>query len=214
MSDGFGPSPQPDLPFDCDQPKHEHNLVGSDEHGSIAPSDLPAGSDEHESIALSDLPAGSDGLGPDPQFDLTYFWDRYDEASSSSSSKLAQETSSSEHSDQKPRPVKTMKRLFICCDGTWQNAIGTNRPLTNVARFARSVKRKGHDDAVQIVYYASGVGSKPDNTTKAPKSVFQWMSDIPAVGQWFGNKFTRYHGGTTGAGKNPLCHYQNQLELD
>jgi Uncharacterized alpha/beta hydrolase domain (DUF2235) len=197
MSDGFGPDSQSDLSYVWDQPKHERNLVGSDELGSVA---------------RSDLPAGSNGLGPDPQYNVSDFWDD-DEASSSSSSKLVQETSSSEHGDREPGPVKTMKRLFICCDGTWQNAIGTNRPLTNVARFARSVKRKGWDDVVQIVYYASGVGSKPDNTTKTPKSVFQWMSDIPAVGQWFGNKFTKFHGGTTGAGKNPLCHYQSQLEL-
>ncbi|WDK17127.1 hypothetical protein CGRA01v4_08410 [Colletotrichum graminicola] len=38
-----------------------------------------------------------------------------------------------------------MKRLFICCDGTWQNASGTITPLTNVAKLARAVIRLGND---------------------------------------------------------------------
>ncbi|KAF3798422.1 hypothetical protein GCG54_00013162 [Colletotrichum gloeosporioides] len=38
------------------------------------------------------------------------------------------------------------KRLFICCDGTWQNASGTTTPLTNVAKLARAVFRLGEDD--------------------------------------------------------------------
>ncbi|KFH44864.1 hypothetical protein ACRE_043090 [Hapsidospora chrysogenum ATCC 11550] len=74
------------------------------------------------------------------------------------------------------------KRLFVCCDGTWNNAAGTAAPLTNVAKLARCVYRLGDDchgipapgtlvrhgipsDAArygfvrQIVYYSSGVGS-------------------------------------------------------
>jgi hypothetical protein len=77
------------------------------------------------------------------------------------------------------------KRLFVCCDGTWQNASGSVAPLTNVAKLARAVYRLGEDDfqvpegdhninnnwgsgaahdrygvVRQIVYYSSGVGSK------------------------------------------------------
>jgi len=55
-----------------------------------------------------------------------------------------------------------MKRLFVCCDGTWKSASGSIAPPTNVARFARSVDRHGIDSAQavpQIVYYAGGVGT-------------------------------------------------------
>ncbi|KAK8003266.1 hypothetical protein PG989_002985 [Apiospora arundinis] len=76
------------------------------------------------------------------------------------------------------------KRLFICCDGTRNNASGTVDPLTNVAKFARAIYRTGGDEfkvptkeAViqfscnsdedkrfgnvrQLVYYSSGVGTR------------------------------------------------------
>ncbi|KAK8856017.1 hypothetical protein PGQ11_011929 [Apiospora arundinis] len=76
------------------------------------------------------------------------------------------------------------KRLFICCDGTRNNASGTVDPLTNVAKFARAIYRTGNDEfkvptkkAVmqfthanseekrfgnvrQLVYYSSGVGTR------------------------------------------------------
>jgi uncharacterized protein (DUF2235 family) len=57
-----------------------------------------------------------------------------------------------------------MKRLVICCDGTWNDAdLGTN--FTNVVRMARAVAT--HDarngKAIpQIVYYHSGVGAGGD----------------------------------------------------
>jgi uncharacterized protein (DUF2235 family) len=76
------------------------------------------------------------------------------------------------------------KRLFVCCDGTWQNASGSVAPLTNVAKLARAVYRLGEDHfqvpegdhnidtdwgsgaehdrygvVRQIVYYSSGVGA-------------------------------------------------------
>lgn len=69
---------------------------------------------------------------------------------------------------------QTKKRIFICCDETWQNAIGTNRPLTNVAGFVCSITPTDADGIMQIVYYASGIGSKPDNTTEMPKSIAEW----------------------------------------
>ncbi|OAA60699.1 hypothetical protein ISF_05738 [Cordyceps fumosorosea ARSEF 2679] len=74
------------------------------------------------------------------------------------------------------------KRLFVCCDGTWNNASGASAPLTNVAKLARAVSRYGRDAfqlpenllaeselprenqrygvVRQIVYYSSGVGTQ------------------------------------------------------
>ncbi|ETI28542.1 hypothetical protein G647_00992 [Cladophialophora carrionii CBS 160.54] len=55
------------------------------------------------------------------------------------------------------------KRLFVCCNGTWKNASGTAKLLTNVARFARAVDRYGiHTEfsasaITQVIYYSGGV---------------------------------------------------------
>lgn len=51
------------------------------------------------------------------------------------------------------------KRFFICCDGTWQDGVNNDGPLTNVARFARCLKPRSQDGFLQIVYYDSGVGN-------------------------------------------------------
>jgi uncharacterized protein (DUF2235 family) len=50
-----------------------------------------------------------------------------------------------------------MKRLVVCCDGTW------NRPdeksPTNVAKIALAVADRGEDDAPQLVLYHRGLGT-------------------------------------------------------
>jgi uncharacterized protein (DUF2235 family) len=53
-----------------------------------------------------------------------------------------------------------MKRLVICCDGTWQS-LGRDR-LTNVALAARAVSPRDADGNPQIVYYGAGVGVSLD----------------------------------------------------
>jgi uncharacterized protein (DUF2235 family) len=50
-----------------------------------------------------------------------------------------------------------MKRLIICCDGTWQRLYGG--ALTNVALTARAVAARDADSHPQIVYYSRGVGA-------------------------------------------------------
>jgi len=57
------------------------------------------------------------------------------------------------------RPPK--KRLFICCDGTGNDAVrNKNDMITNVARFARCLKQYGEDGILQLVYYHEGIGTK------------------------------------------------------
>src|SRR5215207_2090457 len=53
-----------------------------------------------------------------------------------------------------------MKRLVVCCDGTWNKP--DNQTITNVEKIARTVQS---DPAVtggayQLVYYVSGVGAR------------------------------------------------------
>lgn len=50
-----------------------------------------------------------------------------------------------------------MKRLVICCDGTWQRLYGG--ALTNVALTARAVAPRDGKGNAQIVYYSEGVGA-------------------------------------------------------
>ena len=61
-----------------------------------------------------------------------------------------------------------MKRLVVCCDGTWNDSdAGTG--YTNVSRLAWAIKptddRDGEDIA-QIVFYQSGVGTEGDLASK------------------------------------------------
>lgn len=50
-----------------------------------------------------------------------------------------------------------MKRLIICCDGTWQRLYGDS--LTNVALTARAIAPRDPQGRPQIVYYSEGVGA-------------------------------------------------------
>ncbi len=61
------------------------------------------------------------------------------------------------------------KRLFICCDGTWQDAVKTDYALTNVGRLSRCVKTVSEENdahVLQVVYYQSGIGRGPSKTAK------------------------------------------------
>ena len=51
-----------------------------------------------------------------------------------------------------------MKRLVVCCDGTWNDA-DTQTIDTNVSLLARSVHGSQDTDALQIVLYLRGVGT-------------------------------------------------------
>jgi hypothetical protein len=58
-----------------------------------------------------------------------------------------------------------MKRLIVCCDGTWNDSDSGN-DYTNVARFAWSIRPVAKDGTSQIVYYQSGVGSEGTEVSK------------------------------------------------
>lgn len=53
------------------------------------------------------------------------------------------------------------KRLIVCCDGTWENALGADsqKPQTNVTRISRSLVSLCTDGTSQIIYYHPGVGT-------------------------------------------------------
>ena len=58
-------------------------------------------------------------------------------------------------------------RLFILCDGTWQDGVNKTRPLTNVATLARCIAPIDDDGCLQVIYYDGGVG----NSAGAPSQL-------------------------------------------
>jgi len=50
-----------------------------------------------------------------------------------------------------------MKRIVICCDGTWNDP--ETRRVTNVVRMARAVRPVARDGAAQVVFYDWGIGT-------------------------------------------------------
>lgn len=51
-----------------------------------------------------------------------------------------------------------MKRLIVCCDGTWQKL--TSPYPTNVVKIAQAVKSSCSQDIPQIVFYDEGIGTE------------------------------------------------------
>ena len=59
----------------------------------------------------------------------------------------------------KDRAKTIKKRLFVLCDGTWQDGVNKTQPLTNVATLARCIEPIDDDGCLQIIYYDGGVGN-------------------------------------------------------
>ncbi|KAM6517031.1 hypothetical protein FSOLCH5_007984 [Fusarium solani] len=59
------------------------------------------------------------------------------------------------------------KRLFVCCDGTWNDGINSSQPLTNVSRLARCVDHYDTLGCLQLVYYDNGVGNGTDRLSNS-----------------------------------------------
>lgn len=52
--------------------------------------------------------------------------------------------------------MATVKRIIICCDGTWNNP---DEDPTNVTKMVRSIKPTSSDGVHQVVFYDQGVGT-------------------------------------------------------
>ena len=60
-----------------------------------------------------------------------------------------------------------MKRLVVCCDGTWNDSDQSTNYRTNVSRLALgSIKPVAANGTSQIVYYQSGVGTAGTEVSK------------------------------------------------
>jgi uncharacterized protein (DUF2235 family) len=67
-----------------------------------------------------------------------------------------------------------MKRLVVCCDGTWQKL--TSEYPTNVVKILQAIKSIGDDGIPQLVYYSEGVGTG-DLLDKLGGGAFGWGLD-------------------------------------
>ena len=55
-----------------------------------------------------------------------------------------------------------MKRIIICCDGTWQNAIDVKTGASNIERIVETLRpttKVGRHKVSQITYYSQGLGT-------------------------------------------------------
>lgn len=68
-----------------------------------------------------------------------------------------------------------MKRLIICCDGTWQD-LSTSYP-TNVVKIAQIIQSIASDGTPQVVYYQSGLGTERGKEGNIVGGVFGWGID-------------------------------------
>ena len=67
------------------------------------------------------------------------------------------------------------KRLIVCCDGTTNDGVNTDKPITNVAKIARCIKNDhiitGNDGSrtsvAQVVMYMRGVATGTSALTNA-----------------------------------------------
>lgn len=68
-----------------------------------------------------------------------------------------------------------MKRLIVCCDGTWQD-LSASYP-TNVVKMAQIIQPIASDGTPQVVYYQSGLGTEHGKGEKVVGGVFGWGID-------------------------------------
>lgn len=89
---------------------------------------------------------------------------------------------------------KLMKRLIVCCDGTWQSQ--ENKVPTNVFKIAQAVKQMAQDgqgnNIHQILYYDQGIGAVPSKrgTQSLCKSIVDRLQKLGggAFGWWIDEK--------------------------
>ncbi len=68
-----------------------------------------------------------------------------------------------------------MKRLIVCCDGTWQNLAGEYP--NNVVKITQAIKTVDQDGISQLIHYSAGVGSFGDLIEKLGGGAFGWGLD-------------------------------------
>jgi uncharacterized protein (DUF2235 family) len=68
-----------------------------------------------------------------------------------------------------------MKRLIVCCDGTWQSLV--SKYPSNVVKIAQAIAPIGDDGVPQIVFYNEGVGTGGDLLDTIGGGIFGWGLD-------------------------------------
>ena len=68
-----------------------------------------------------------------------------------------------------------MKRLIVCCDGTWQKL--ENNGASNVVKIAQSVRFFDDHGIQQILYYGEGLGTEGDFVYDLGGGAFGWGID-------------------------------------
>ncbi|NUN66473.1 DUF2235 domain-containing protein [Pseudanabaena biceps] len=65
-----------------------------------------------------------------------------------------------------------MKRLIVCCDGTWLNLDSAG--ASNVVKMTQSIRKVDDNDVQQIVFYDDGIGAEGNFIDKIGGGAFGW----------------------------------------
>lgn len=68
-----------------------------------------------------------------------------------------------------------MKRIIICCDGTWATLV--EPAPTNVFKMAQIINPVADDGTPQLIYYQPGLGTEHDKFDRITGGVFGWGMD-------------------------------------
>ena len=68
-----------------------------------------------------------------------------------------------------------MKRLVVCCDGTWQKL--DNNGASNVVKIAQAIRSADDSDIKQIIFYDEGIGTDGDWIYDIGGGAFGWGID-------------------------------------
>ena len=107
-----------------------------------------------------------------------------------------------------------MKRLIVCCDGTWQpsNHGVDNDVPSNIAKLARAIAKfqrtKDGDFIHQIVFYDAGVGTATDAVPKEDKGWFNFKDNLTSK---FAETFAKWQGGFGKGLDENVCETYNFL---
>ncbi|KAA0023886.1 DUF2235 domain-containing protein [Antrihabitans cavernicola] len=75
-----------------------------------------------------------------------------------------------------------MKRLVICCDGTWKTSDDKN--VSNIEKIARAIHTSPPDGSQQVVYYTSGVGTGATSVERLFGGAFGLGLDAAILGAY------------------------------
>lgn len=108
-----------------------------------------------------------------------------------------------------------MKRLIVCCDGTWQSSNhGLDTVPSNIAKLSRAIAKfqrtKDGDFIHQFVFYDSGVGTATDAVAKEYEGLLHLKDNLTTT---IAGTFAKWQGGIGKGLDENVCEAYNFLVM-